>query len=385
MSESWFQWVDSYALLLARAFAFALATGLLILFTARWHLRFSADEQEGVQKVHTRLTPRVGGVAFMVSLVIMFKWSMRLPVLDVDLTGLRSLLGVMLIAAIPAFGFGLMEDLTGRIGILSRLLATAVSGLMAWWVTGVALTDVDIWGLNHLLYWTPFAVAFTVLGVAALANGFNMIDGANGLASGLATLAFFVFSLMAWRVGDVELHLLSLVCAGATLGFFAINWPWGRLFLGDGGAYSVGFFLAWIAVMLKVRHGQISAWALAMVLSYPIIELLFTVFRRLVRRQHPGMPDRFHLHSLLRRRFADQWCQGRSSTFRNSATGFSIILISALGHAAACWTLFSVPESLAASAVMVVVYLTVYARLVYFRWVWPWRLLKTSVAPPATR
>ncbi len=374
-------WTDSHALLFALAFALSLGMGLLIVLTSRWHLRYSADAHEGVQKVHSKVTARVGGLGIMLSLYLVWLLGMDIPSLDLDFTDLPHLLGLFLLAAIPAFSFGLMEDLSGRIGILSRLLATMVSGLMAWWVTGDVLHNVDTWGLNALLASTPVALVFTVLAVATVANGFNLVDGFNGLSSGIATLAFFVFSLMAQGVGDLDLHLLCLVFAGASFGFFVINWPWGQLFLGDGGAYLLGFLLGWVAVMLKVRHDAISTYAIAMVLMHPLTELLFTVYRRTARKQHPGMPDRLHLHSLVKRRFVNRAFVGRSQIFRNSATGLLIILLGALGQFLACLTLFSVVGSVIAFVAMVVLYLLFYARIVYFRWVFPWQLLRLKLRP----
>jgi len=367
-------WADSRVLLFALAFALSLGAGLLIVFTNRWHLRFSADDDDGVQKVHTRVTPRVGGVSLMFTLWLVWKWGMKMPSLELDLTNLPELLWLFLLASLPAFAFGLMEDLTGRIGILSRLMATMVSGLMAWWVSGDLFDSFDTWGLDTLLAYTPIALAFTVLAVATVANGFNIIDGFNGLSSGIATLAFLAFSFIAHIVGDADLHLLCLIFAGASLGFFVINWPWGRLFLGDGGAYLLGFLLAWVAVMLKSRHGEINAYSLVLVLMLPLTELLFTVYRRIVRKQHPGHPDRLHLHSLVKRRFVNHVFASQGRLFRNSATGFLIVLLGSLGQILACFTLYSVAGSVLALVALVLFYLFLYARILYFAWVPPWTL-----------
>ena len=287
-------WSDSHVLLFALAFALSLGAGLLIVLTARWHLRYTADANQGVQKVHSQVTSRAGGLGIMLALYLVWQWVMAIPSLDLDITDLPHLLGLLLLAAIPAFGFGLMEDLSGRIG------------------------------LNALLASTPVALAFTVLAVATVANGFNIVDGFNGLSSGIATLAFFVFSLMAQGVGDLDLHLLCLVFAGTSFGFFVINWPWGRLFLGDGGAYLLGF----------VKH-----------------------------------------------RFVNRMFVGRGKIFRNSATGLVIVLLGAVGQFLACLTIFSVTESVIAFAALVLLYLLLYARIVYFRWAPPWQLLRLKPGP----
>ena len=78
-----------------------------------------------------------------------------------------------------------------------------------------------------------------------------------------------------------------------------MNFPWGNLFLGDGGAYFAGFALAWLAVLLPMRNASVSPWASFLVCSYPIIEVIYSIVRRRRRQQSPGDPDRHHLHSLV--------------------------------------------------------------------------------------
>jgi len=92
------------------------------------------------------------------------------------------------------------------------------------------------------------------------------------------------------------------VVAAAVAGFWLVNYPWGKLFMGDGGAYFVGFALAWLAVLLPVRNPDVSVWAPLLVCAYPVIEVLYTIVRRYVHRQSPGAPDSGHLHSLVKKK-----------------------------------------------------------------------------------
>jgi UDP-N-acetylmuramyl pentapeptide phosphotransferase/UDP-N-acetylglucosamine-1-phosphate transferase len=87
---------------------------------------------------------------------------------------------------------------------------------------------------------------------------------------------------------------------GALLGFLAWNYPKGKVFLGDGGAYLLGFWLAEISVLLVVRHPEISPWFPMLLLVYPIFETLFSMYRRkVIQGQSPGQPDRMHLHQVI--------------------------------------------------------------------------------------
>lgn len=124
------------------------------------------------------------------------------------------------------------------------------------------------------------SVVLTAFAVGGVANSINIIDGFNGLASTASTLAFIGYALLAWQVGDAELVGVALVLAACVWGFFWVNWPLGKIFLGDGGSYFVGFSLAWVAVMLIERNPSVSAFAALLVCAHPVIEVLFSIFRR---------------------------------------------------------------------------------------------------------
>ena len=92
---------------------------------------------------------------------------------------------------------------------------------------------------------------------------------------------------------------MALVLAAAVTGFWLVNFPWGKLFLGDGGAYFSGFALAWLSVELLARNPGVSPWASVLLCGYPTIEVVYSVCRRSRQRRSPGQPDRRHLHSLV--------------------------------------------------------------------------------------
>lgn len=217
---------------------------VLLVITKRWHGALTMDFTDGVQKFHTAPTPRVGGVPIVLGLIV--AW-VKTPV-DV-----KDMLTPILFAGMPAFLFGVAEDITKRVGVMQRLLATMASGLLAWWITDYSISRVDIWGVDWFMKFTLVSVIFTAFAVGGVANSINIIDGFNGLASTMSTLAFVGFAMIAWQVGDATLVGVSLVLAACVWGFFWVNWPFGKLFLGDGGSYFIGFALAWVAVLLIER------------------------------------------------------------------------------------------------------------------------------------
>jgi UDP-N-acetylmuramyl pentapeptide phosphotransferase/UDP-N-acetylglucosamine-1-phosphate transferase len=211
---------------------------------------------------------------------------------------------MLALAALPAFAGGIAEDLTKKVGVLARLLLTMSAGVLASILVGATLTRLDIPGLDNLLqYWPLFAIAFTAFAVGGVANAINIIDGYNGLAGGYSIIALAALAWVANQVGDHVVLLASLTMLGAMAGFLVCNWPSGRIFLGDGGAYLLGFWLAELGVLLVVRNPEVSPWFPFAVMVYPVWETLFSMYRRkILRGKHPGHPDALHLHQLIYQR-----------------------------------------------------------------------------------
>jgi UDP-N-acetylmuramyl pentapeptide phosphotransferase/UDP-N-acetylglucosamine-1-phosphate transferase len=194
------------------------------------------------------------------------------------------------------------------------------------------------------------AVVLTAFAVGGVANAINIIDGFHGLASGTSILMLLALSALAFQAGDAPLANVGLLLASAVAGFWLMNYPWGRLFLGDGGAYFVGFAVAWIAVLLPMRNPGVSPWASLMVCAYPIIEVLYSVMRRTLRGLSPGDADKHHLHSLL----ASHFIQRRFPALSNRLQNVSVAPI--------VWCLVAAPALLAIefhdqTGVLVVCYL----------------------------
>jgi UDP-N-acetylmuramyl pentapeptide phosphotransferase/UDP-N-acetylglucosamine-1-phosphate transferase len=275
----------------------------------------------------------------------------------------------MLIAGLPALVFGLAEDVTKQVGVLARLLATMLSGALAWYLTGVAMQDTGLPPLDWVLQFMPFAVLFTAFAVGGVANSVNIIDGFNGLATGSVAIMLGAIGLIALNVGDPSLARVCFVLACCALGFGGANWPMGKIFLGDGGAYLLGFVLAWVAVLLPMRSPHVNAWATILVCAYPVIEVGFSVRRRRNREgHHPGQADKVHLHHLVHRRIVRKLFPHMSRSLQNGLTS------------PLCWLFVSAPAGLAvlfaentallaaSFGLAVFAYAGVYARLTQFRW-----------------
>ena len=305
--------------LLVLSFLTSLAITWLVVRSSERHAHRSADHDlSGPQKFHAAPVPRVGGVGIflaMAACVALAQVNGRADAAD---------LSWLLLCSLPAFLSGLAEDLTKAQSPRRRLFFTAVSAALAAWLLDAVLRHTAIPGVDSLMVYTPFAFALTVFAVTGVANAVNIIDGFNGLASMCVLMMMLAVAYVAFQVGDTLVFNAALIGTGAVLGFFVWNFPAGLIFLGDGGAYLLGFVLAELSVLLLHRNPTVSPIFVLLLCGYPIFETVFTMYRRkLVRGVSTGAPDGIHLHTLIHRRLV-RWADGatpeRRQTQRNSRT-----------------------------------------------------------------
>ena len=187
----------------------------------------------------------------------------------------------------------------------------------------VAKTDIP--DVDQLIRWAPLSVLLTVFVITGVANAINIIDGFNGLASMCVLMMILALGYVAFQVGDTFIFTASLITAGAVMGFFVWNFPAGLIFLGDGGAYLLGFLLAELSILLVHRNASVSPVFPLLLCAYPIFETIFTIYRRkVIRGVATAEPDGIHLRTLIHRRLIRWTLAGnherRRLTRRNSTT-----------------------------------------------------------------
>lgn len=359
------------------------ACGLIIRLSRTRALAWAHDHQHGVQKFHAGTVPRVGGLAIAAALACLAAW------VAYSQSGPAEQFALVLLCGAPALVAGLLEDVTKQVGIKTRLLATATAGAMAFFLLGAQLREVQLPGVDWLMAFTLFSLLFTMLAVAGVANAVNIIDGYNGLAAVVAIISLLSLAYVGWQVGDNLVVSVALGGVGALFGFLLWNWPRGLIFLGDGGAYLVGYLIAVLSFLLVARHrGVVSPWYPFLLFIYPVFETLFSIWRkRVVRGASPGVPDGLHLHMLIFRRLV-RWAVGRrdaaSLTLRNSLTAPYLWLLSSLAAVPA--TLFwNEPLLLQIFvALFCVTYVWLYIRLVRFR-APRWLVMRSRAGGPLSR
>lgn len=312
------------------SFAVSVVLTLLIVRSAEMHGHHTADRDfTKPQKFHAVAVPRIGGLGIVVGLLC------GIGIIAV-LQGPEAarLSSLLLFCAVPAFLAGIVQDFTEALTPRGRLISTAVAAAAAFVLLDASIARTDLPGLDWVVGFTMGSLLVTVLAVAGIANAVNIIDGFNGLASMCVVIMLAALAYVGFEVGDRLIALLALAGIGAVLGFFVWNFPAGLIFLGDGGAYFLGFYVAELSILLLVRNPEVSPMFPLLVCVYPAFETLFSVYRRsFLRAAAPSVPDGIHLHSLIYRRLV-RWAAGSRSakalTRRNSMTSPYLWVLSML-------------------------------------------------------
>lgn len=333
---------------------FALGGAFALLIAARRH-QFGIDFPGALQSRHVDPTPRIGGLAVYLAAAAAGAF--------VEDPVAASIMGHLLVAALPALVVGLAEDLTRGVSPSWRLGATLLSGFLVCLLSGHALTRLDIPLVDMALRWAPAAMLVTAIGVCGVSNAINIIDGFHGLASGTAAIALLALAWVAHALGDYSLVNVAVIIACALAGFGLLNFPWGKMFLGDGGAYFAGFALGWVAVLLPARNPSVSPWASLLICAYPVTEVMYSIVRRAMRGRSPMSADSKHLHGLVATKIVQRHLRALGPTLQN-ATVSVIMWAFALAPMLAAIAFATEPALLMASATLfVAAYHFTYRRL----------------------
>ncbi len=297
-------------------FAFAmmgcvLATPLVTQF-AGWV--GAIDRPDGYRRIHTSSVPRLGGLGLAVGVAVgvllphASTWSPNFSINLPDLTHEWSI-GV---AALIVLGVGFIDD-TRSLGPRVKLLGQAAA-VMALYLGGIRIDRIETLGLDldltrgafhFAILARPFDVAPASLGVTLFwflgcMNVWNLIDGMDGLASGVGLLVSGTLTLVALHNRNVEVAILATALAGSLAGFLLYNWHPACIFLGDSGALLIGLFIGVIGVQGSLKGpSAISILFPILAMGLPISDTAMAIFRRWVRNLPMSAADRRHVHHIL--------------------------------------------------------------------------------------
>lgn len=306
--------IIAYLVLCFASFALSI---LIIIFSKYGFTRRAEMDEMAVQSAHRGFIPRAGGIAVFVSMITIIPLS---KIFGFNIGEMAWLFATALIV----FMIGVKEDLGYQIRSKTRLLASLLSGSCVILFFNVWLHSVAVPGLDFLLNFSPFAIAFTLFATTGVVNGFNLIDGVNGLSSYVSISTALTLSILAFFTGHFELAIFLFLLSGTILGFFIVNFPFGKIFLGDGGAYLIGHILVWSSIILINFEPKISPFAILLIFFWPVADTLLSIWRRWKLGNPADRPDRLHFHQLIMR-FLEIRLLGRSR--RNIANPVVTIIL----------------------------------------------------------
>jgi len=270
--------------------AFTIALAVAYFVTPRvkdFAIKVGALDAPDDRKVHTRPIPRMGGLAIYAAFVLAVLASMYVS---------REIMG-LLVGGTVILIVGIIDDLKplpARVKLLGQIVAAAV----------LVMFDIRIeWLTNpfgEMIYVEYLAIPLTILWVVGLTNTVNLIDGLDGLAAGVSTIASVTILLVALQQNFWTVAVLTAALAGSALGFLQHNFNPGKIFMGDTGSMFLGYMLAAISILGAVKSAATIALIVPIVaLGLPILDTAFAIIRRYMSGRPIFKPDKGHLHHRL--------------------------------------------------------------------------------------
>jgi UDP-GlcNAc:undecaprenyl-phosphate GlcNAc-1-phosphate transferase len=262
-------------------------TMLLIPVLMRWAVPLRIVDVPDARKVHAGLVPRVGGIAMVTGVLLaLLLWGASTRAMQALWVCIATLLV-----------FGVWDD-RKTLAAGPKFAGQALAALIAIAWGGVNIVSVTSTERMALPVWMGMPLAFLFL--VGGTNAFNLADGLDGLAGGMATLCLCGTALLAYTVGNAAVGGAAVVMVGALVGFLRFNTHPARVFMGDGGSQVLGFSAALLALVLTQDPQIPLSTALPLLLlGMPIIDTLMVMTERLLARQSPFRADRRHIHYRL--------------------------------------------------------------------------------------
>lgn len=243
---------------------------------------FHSKSKKNVQDIHIGNPSRLGGLTIFLSFsgyVFLFQ------------NNFNHLILIALIMMIPAF----LEDLMISINPLIRLTLILITCFI-FTANFTILPQFNFGNLNFLFNHKIFQIIFFTIAMAGIINGQNLIDGTNGLSAFTALSYFLCILFLGYYTNDLNIIKSSSIIIVLIISFLLFNYPFGKLFLGDGGSYFLGLLGSYFIIDIFSKNPQLPTWSAVSILFYPALEVSFSYFRKIIQKKSPFLPDNNHLH-----------------------------------------------------------------------------------------
>jgi UDP-GlcNAc:undecaprenyl-phosphate GlcNAc-1-phosphate transferase len=260
-------------------------------------IAIGAVDRPEQRKVHSKVMPRMGGLAICIAFLLPLTTVLYFDIIDIsspvfnDWQILGFIIGGLVIIAV-----GLIDDkyqLSAKYKLLGQIVAASIVVYCGIRVQFFTLPDQDIFELGWL------SIPITLLWIIGVTNALNLIDGLDGLAAGVASIALATISIIGFTMGNIIIAFMALLLLASTLGFLVHNFYPAKIFMGDTGALFLGYNLAVFSI-LGFKHVTLVSFIIPIIiLAVPIADTFFAIIRRFLSKQAISAPDKNHLHHCL--------------------------------------------------------------------------------------
>ncbi|WP_102273773.1 glycosyltransferase family 4 protein [Cytobacillus massiliigabonensis] len=268
-----------------------MATILLTPLVKKLAFKIGATDKPNQRKVHQKIMPRLGGLAIYLSFIIgMFILQPEDP--NGPAIGISIVVGSVVIIIT-----GILDDMfeiSAKVKMLGQLVAAII--VVVWGGVSVEFINLPFGGELQFGY---FSIPVTILWIVGITNAINLIDGLDGLAAGVSSIALITISGMAIIMGDTYVVIVGSILLVSTLGFLFYNFHPAKIFMGDTGALFLGYMISVLALLGFKNVTLISLIVPIIILGVPISDTLFAIIRRVVNKKPLSAPDKSHLHHCL--------------------------------------------------------------------------------------
>ena len=272
--------------------------------TVPWAIKFAHKKgimdnpKQDDRRVHKKPTPRVGGISMvagvMLSVLLFYVLSFFIEV-TID----KRLIGYVL-GALVIITMGFVDDLK-NLKPLYKFLLQLIAGMIIY-VFGISIVGIKIPFLYpHVIDFGIWAFPITLIWVLGITNAVNLIDGLDGLAAGISSIASASLLIIFAIIGaPMEALIITIALVGATIGFLPYNFNPAKTFMGDTGSNFLGYTLATVSILGMAKGYTILAIVAPLIVcGVPVFDMLFAIIRRLAKHQKLTTPDKGHIHHRL--------------------------------------------------------------------------------------
>jgi UDP-GlcNAc:undecaprenyl-phosphate GlcNAc-1-phosphate transferase len=255
-------------------------------FVKKLAIRWGVVDQPDHRKVHTRIMPRMGGLAIYAAYVVAF-------FLFVPKTS--EAIGIFIGGSIIVLT-GALDDkyqLSPKMKMLGQLIASAI--VIAF---GLKVDFINL-PFNGQINFAWLSIPITLFWLVGVTNAVNLIDGLDGLAAGVSGIAVTAIMIMSFLMGNTLSLILSVILLGSVIGFLFFNFHPAKIFMGDTGALFLGFNLAVLSILGFKQLTLIAFVVPILILGVPLSDTFYAIIRRIVNKKPISQPDKNHLHHCI--------------------------------------------------------------------------------------